>query len=104
MRILLDQGVPVPLRSALPNHEVSTAYERGWSTLSNGELLSASETEFDVLVTTDRNLRYQQSLSGRRLAILVLPTTSWPRIHEHAETIATEVTTMAPGEYRELTW
>ena len=76
MRILLDQGTPVPLRAILAGHEVSTAYELGWSTLSNGELLLAAETRFELLVTTDQNLRYQQNLAGRRLSILVLPTTN----------------------------
>jgi hypothetical protein len=83
---------------------VSTAYELGWAALSNGELLAAAEDNFDVLVTTDRNLRHQQNLTGRRLSILVLPTTSWPRLREHAEAIARETLSMAPGELRELTW
>jgi hypothetical protein len=76
----------------------------GWSTLGNGELLAAAERTFELLITTDRNLRYQQRLSERRLAILVLPTTSWPRIEPYTEDIAREITTMAPGEYRELQW
>ncbi|HSS78724.1 MAG TPA: DUF5615 family PIN-like protein, partial [Thermoanaerobaculia bacterium] len=80
MRILLDQGTPAPLRHELTGHNVTTAYEKGWSALKNGELLKAAEAEFEALVTTDRNLRYQQNLTGRRLAILVLPTTSWPKI------------------------
>ena len=104
MRILLDQGSPAPLRTVLVGHQVSTAYELGWSTLSNGELLAAAEDQFDVLVTTDRNLRDQQNLTGRRLSILVLPTTSWPRLREHTETILRETLSMTPGEYRELTW
>ena len=79
MRILFDQGTPAPLRQLLRGHNVSTAYEMGWSELANGDLLAAAEADFDALVTTDQNLRYQQDLAGRRLAILVLPTTSWPR-------------------------
>ena len=67
-----------------------------------GELLAAAEERFDALVTTDRNLRYQQNLAGRKLAILVLPTTSWPRLERHAEQIATAVSSLKPGEYREL--
>jgi hypothetical protein len=74
MRILFDHGTPAPLRRALTAHSVSTAYEMGWTELDNGALLQAAEAEFDVLITTDQNLRYQQNLSGRRLAILVLPT------------------------------
>ena len=104
MRIILDQGTPAPLRTVLGGHQVSTVYELGWSTLSNGELLAAAEDEFDVLVTTDRSLRHQQNLTGRRLSILILPTTSWPRLREHTETILRETLSMAPGEYRELTW
>ena len=62
MRILFDQGTPVPLRDSLPQHEVSTTYERGWSTLRNGELLDAAEREgYAILVTTDSNLRHQPS-------------------------------------------
>jgi hypothetical protein len=90
VRILLDQGTPAPLRTALVGHHVSTAYELGWAALSNGELLAAAEDDFDVLVTTDRNLRHQQNLTGRRLSILVLPTTSRPRLREHAEAIVRE--------------
>jgi hypothetical protein len=76
VRILLDQGTPVPLRRVLAAHEVATAYEMGWATLDNGELLRAAEAEFEVFITTDRNLRYQQNLTGWRLAILVLPVIS----------------------------
>ncbi|MEX2147352.1 MAG: hypothetical protein WED01_10100, partial [Candidatus Rokuibacteriota bacterium] len=104
VRILLDQGTPAPLRAALSAHHVATAYELGWSTLSNGDLLAAAEAEFDLLITTDRNLPEQQNLTGRRISILVLPTTSWPSIREHEELILREALSMAPGEYRELTW
>lgn len=76
MRVLFDQGTPVPLRQWLSGHTVETAYERGWSQLSNGDLLSKAEAEFEAMVTTDKNLRYQQNAVGRRIAILVLPTTS----------------------------
>jgi hypothetical protein len=83
MRILFDQGTPAPLRSALTAHAVSTAYEMGWNELDNGALLKRAEEQFDALITTDKNLRYQQDLKGRRLAILVLPTTSWPKIEPY---------------------
>jgi hypothetical protein len=63
MRILFDHGTPAPLRRALTAHTVSTAYEMGWAELDNGALLAAAERDFDALVTTDRNLRYQQNLS-----------------------------------------
>ena len=97
MRILFDQGTPAPLRHALTGHSVETAYERGWSNLSNGDLLAAAEgAGFDLFVTTDQNLRYQQNLDGRRLAILVLPTTRWPIIQRHVAEVAAAVAAMQP--------
>jgi hypothetical protein len=80
MKILFDQGTPVPLRRQLQEHSVDTAYERGWSHLTNGALLAAAEAAgYELLITTDRNLKYQQNLAGRSLAILVLLSASWPR-------------------------
>jgi hypothetical protein len=77
MRILFDQGTPVPLRQYLTEHVVTTAYEEGWSNLSNGDLLKSAEDKgYQILVTTDRNLRYQQNLSDRQIAIVVLLSTS----------------------------
>lgn len=105
MRILFDQGTPVPLRHALAGHSVETAYERGWSNLNNGDLLTAAEAaSFHLFVTTDQNLRYQQNLAGRRLAILVLPTTRWPTIQRHVAEVVAAVGAIQPGELRELTW
>ena len=102
MRVLFDQGTPVPLKQYFPEHQIQTAFELGWARLTNGELLAAAEKQFDVLVTTDRNLQYQQSLAGRRLAILVLPTTSWPKLRVRAEEISKAIATLKAGEYREL--
>lgn len=102
MRILFDQGTPVPLKEYLGGHSVATAFEKGWSTLRNGELLAMAEAQFDVLVTTDRNLRFQQNLAARRLAIVVLPTTSWPRLRTVAASIAEFVATAAPGSISEF--
>ena len=105
MRILFDQGTPVPLRPLLLGHVVDTAYERGWSTLANGDLLNTAEAaSYDVFITTDQNLKHQQSLAGRRLAILVLPTTRWPEIQRHAAAVVAAVASVQPGECRELTW
>jgi hypothetical protein len=102
MKILFDQGTPVPLRHALAGHAISTAFEMGWATLENGDLLRAAETSFDAFITTDQNLRYQQNLAGRRLAILVLPTTSWPMIQLHLVKIAAAVNVLRPGDLVEL--
>jgi hypothetical protein len=105
MKILFDQGTPVPLRTSLVAHIVETAYERGWSRLSNGNLLTAAEAaSFDVFITTDQNLRHQQTMTTRRLAILVLPTTRWPQIRQHVVDVVAAVESVQPGDYRELTW
>lgn len=104
MRVLFDQGTPVPLRRFLKGHEVSTARERGWSTLKNGELLASAEREgFDVLVTTDSNLKHQQRLATLRIAIIVLTTTSWPRMQLALNAIAEAVDHAAEGSYAEVT-
>jgi hypothetical protein len=102
MKVLFDQGTPAPLRLHLTGHHVRTAHEMNWSNLKNGELLRAAENEFDALVTTDRNLRYQQNLQGRRLALLVLPTTSWPRLKEASRLILDALNQLQPGDYREV--
>jgi len=101
---LFDQGTPVPLRRFLRSHDVSTTFERGWSTLTNGELLAVAEGDFELLITTDQNIRYQQRLADRTLAILVLPTTDWARIEGQGQEIAREVESIRPGEYREVRW
>ena len=102
MKILFDHGTPAPLRHALTGHVVSTAYEMGWAKFDNGDLLKAAESQFDILITTDQNLRYQQNLAARRLAILILPTTSWPRIQAHLNQILEAVNTLKPGEFVEI--
>jgi hypothetical protein len=103
VRVLFDQGTPAPLRHILQKHQVSTAFERGWSTLKNGELLAAAEAQgYQVLVTTDRNLKYQQNLVSGTVAIVVLSTTSWPRIKAAVEFVATAVDAATPGTYAEV--
>ena len=103
MRILFDQGTPAPLRDCLLSHEVSTAFELGWSRLRNGELLDAAEGEgFAVLVTTDSKLKYQQNLGSRRIAIVVLLSTSWPRIEKATTVVASAVAAATPGSYTEV--
>lgn len=103
MRILFDQGTPVPLRNLLSSHQVETAFERGWSTLSNGDLLAAAEQEgFEVFVTTDKKLRDQQTFEGLRIAIVVLSSTSWPRIQKAATAVKQAVDGALPGSFEEV--
>ncbi len=82
---------------------MDTAFERGWSSLRNGDLLDRAEKDgYQLLVTTDQNLRRQQNLAGRRLAILVLLSTSWPRIQRRVDDIRAAAGEMGPGESREV--
>ena len=91
------------MRQLLAQHQVVTAYERGWSQLSNGELLRVAEADgFEVFITTDSNLKYQQNLSARRIAIVVISTPSWPRIQRSVEAIVQSLHAVAPGGYIEV--
>jgi hypothetical protein len=100
MKILLDECVPWPLRNMLPGHECMTASYCGWGGFRNGQLLSMAEAQFDLFITADQNLRYQQNLAERRIRILELSTNDLRRLQAAAEMIATAVDQMAVGEYR----
>ena len=102
LKILFDHGTPAPLRHALADHVVATAYEMGWSEIDNGSLLAAAENDFDVLITTDQSMRHQQNTAGRRLAILVLPTTNWRQIQNHQTKILDAADRIRPGDIVEL--
>jgi hypothetical protein len=102
MRILFDQGTPLPLRDSLVGHGVETARQHGWSELLNGDLLSAAEAaSFDLFITTDQNVRHQLDLSRFGIAVLVLKVANWPTIEPHAAAIARLADSMHHGEYRE---
>jgi len=100
MHILFDQGTPVQIRKFLEGHNVRTAREQGWSDLLNGELLRVAEAEgFDVLLTTDKNIAYQQNLRGLKLAIVVLGKGNWPLIRPVVPKIVAAVLAARPGSY-----
>ena len=103
MRILFDHGTPAPLQSFLTDHTVRSAKAQGWDTFTNGDLLTAAEAAgFDVLVTTDKNLRYQQNLIGRRIAIVVIGNPQWPVLRLHVANVLAAVNAAAPGSYTEV--
>ena len=101
MRILFDKNVPVGVRGFLPNHEVRTFVEMQWpDQLENGELLTmAEQAGFDVMVTSDQNIRYQQNLSGRKLALVVLGSNIWPVVRQYGAVIAARVKGATPEGY-----
>src|ERR1039458_531034 len=88
MLIIFDQATPVPIRPYLERHSVRTAAQQGWDTLANGDLLTAAEEAgFDLLLTTDKNMRYQQNLTGRRIVIVVLGQQQWPQLRPHIQRV-----------------
>jgi hypothetical protein len=102
MRILFDQGTPLPLKDWLGTHDIETAGQRGWSELLNGELLTAADSAgFDLFITTDQNLRHQLDLSRFGVAILVLMVANWPTLEPYAPKIAAIVNKLRPQQYLE---
>lgn len=103
MLVLFDQGTPVPLREFLQGHRVQTAWQRGWDKLQNGELLAAAEDAgFEVLVTPDKSIRYQQNLQTHRIAIVVLGSPQWPVLRLHVERVVAAVNAATPSSYCEV--
>ena len=103
MRVLFDQATPVPIRFFLEGHTVTTAAHEGWDRLQNGELLSAAEAAgLDVLVTTDKNIRYQQNLAYRKIAIIVLGKQQWPEVRPHVRLVVAAINTATTGAYVEV--
>ena len=100
MLVLFDHGTPRGIARSLHSHTVKEAKAQGWDTLANGELLRvAEEAGFDVLLTTDKNLGFQQNLQGRKLAIIVLSTSRWRLVRRALESIAAAVNNAKPGSY-----
>ena len=103
MLILLDNNVPRGLARALTGHVVMEARDRGWATVKNGVLLSAAEeARFEVLVTADKNIRYQQNLEGRKIAIVVLTQLRWGLVRKMLTEIAAAVNAATPGSFVEV--
>jgi hypothetical protein len=103
MLILFDHGTPRGIARFLPGHTVTRARQRGWDRLSNGDLLAEAERAgFDVFLTADKNIRYQQNLAGRRIAVVVLNTPQWPLVRLHTTEIAAAVNAATPGSYVEV--
>jgi len=102
VNILLDECVPRPLRQLLANHTCRTAQQMGWKSVKNSELLALAEAQFDLLITSDQGLEYEQNLRGRRIAILQLSTNKLRPIQAAAAQLRAAVETMSPAEFRRL--
>jgi hypothetical protein len=104
MKILLDESVPQKLRLIVEGgHTVVTAWYQGWSGLKNGALLNAAEEAgFDLFITADRELSYQQNLTGRKMALVVLSTNNWAFVKAHIARVMVAVEAATPGSYTEV--
>lgn len=100
MKVLFDNGTPKPISRSLVGHEISYARQIGWHELENGELIQqAEEAGYEVLLSTDKNIRYQQNLSGRKIALVVLGNPQWPQVRLYLDKIAAAVDAATPGSY-----
>lgn len=102
MKILLDECVPWPMHRLLAGHECRTAQQQGWGGIKNGRLLQLAESEFDLFITSDQNVRYQQNLAGRKIAILELSTNKLRRIEAAVNLIQAAISSIKPAEFRQL--
>ena len=103
MRFLFDHNTPRPLRRYLTEHSVDTAREKGWAEFRNGNLLDNAEEEgYEVLITADQSMRYQQNMVQRQIAVIVLLSNRWPRVQQKIEDLRTALETIEPGEFREV--
>jgi hypothetical protein len=100
MLILLDQGTPAPIIPYLEGHSARTTAQQGWDRLKNGELLTVAENAgFDLLLTTDRNMPYQQTIGGRKIAVMVLSRQQWPQLRSQIQIVVDALKTVRPGSY-----
>jgi hypothetical protein len=103
MLILFDQGTPRSIARWLDAHIVVEAIARGWDRLANGALLNAAEEAgFDLLLSTDKNIQYQQNLRGRRIAIVILGNSRRPDVHRYMDRVVAAVNSATPGSYTEV--
>jgi hypothetical protein len=103
MLVLFDQGTPVPIRTFLKEHTVQTTAHRGWEELKNGELLKAAEEAgFEVFLTPDKNIRHQQNLAIRAIAVVVLGNPQWPVLRRHVNRVVAAVNAARPRTYVEV--
>lgn len=99
MTIIFDENVPLPLGQFLQAHTVTTVQQQGWTGVANGALIALVDGKFDVLILADKNLRYQQNLSSRRIALIEFPTNRWPILKALVPRLVSAVASATPGSY-----
>ena len=99
MRIILDENIPLPIADLFQNDTVTTVQQQGWAGIGNGELIGKINDTFDVFITADKNLRYQQNLKSRHIAIVELFTNRLPLLTNHSQEIIDSLKSATPGSY-----
>jgi hypothetical protein len=102
VRILFDECAPWPLSKLLKGHTCSNPVQEGWRGIQNGELLKLAQAKFDLFLTCDQGIRYQQNLKGRKIAILQLSTNDWILLEKRSSEILTALASIQAGQYLEL--
>lgn len=102
MKVLVDECVPLKLLRLLSGHEFTTALEQGWGSFKNGRLLALAELAFDLFLSCDRNLEYQQNLKDRKIAILLLSTNHWPTLRRHAALVQSALDSAQRGKFSHI--
>ena len=103
MKILFDNGTPKPIARSLTGHQITYARRIGWHQMGNRELIQqAEEAGYEVLLSTDKNIRYQQNLTGRKIALVILGNQQWPLVKLHLDKIAAAVNAATPGSFTEV--
>ena len=103
MKVLIDEGLPRFLIRVFPGHQVESVEDAGWSGMENGELLNRAELSFDLFLTEDKNLRYQQNLVRRGIAVLELPGNTLSVVKALVPKILEAMTRIKPGDYIQVT-
>jgi predicted nuclease of predicted toxin-antitoxin system len=104
MKILIDESLPHYLKRILADHDALTVQDMGWAGIKNGKLLSLAESEFDVFLTADKNIRYQQNLKGRKLAIIEFPSNKLSIVKRLEANLKTTIQQINIGDYVALAW
>lgn len=102
MNVLLDECTPRIVKKRLAGHTIRTTQEMGWGGYKNGDLLASAEAHFEVFITTDKNLRYQQNIKGRKLTVLVLPSNQVPVVEALIPAIESALMTIRAGDFIEI--
>jgi predicted nuclease of predicted toxin-antitoxin system len=102
MKIIIDECVPHIVKRRLPDRQIKTVQEMGWAGIKNGELLKLVEADFEVFITSDKNLRYQQNLENRKFAIVLLPSNQVPIVENLLPQIDEELEKIKSDDFVEL--